>query len=90
MLKDMLYIGLGGFMEVKERVEKELKALEEKGKLSKDDSKAFLKNLYDKGEEEHNRHYELMTKALKDVIGELELATKDDIKNLEKKIDEKL
>lgn len=89
MLKDILYIGLGGFLEVKERIEKELKALEEKGKINKEDSKNFLKSLYEKGEEEHNKHCEAKKKFIKELIEEFNIATKDDIKALEEKFAKK-
>ncbi|PSM52755.1 hypothetical protein CBLAS_0879 [Campylobacter blaseri] len=89
MFKDLFYIGLGGFLEAKERIEKELKALEEKGKISKEDSKDFLKNLYNKGEEEHSKHCDAKKKFIKELIEEFNIATKDDIKALEEKIEKK-
>ncbi|ASM34746.1 Uncharacterized conserved protein [Campylobacter sputorum subsp. bubulus] len=90
MLKDILYIGLGGFLATKDKIQKELDALEQKGKLSKEDSKAFLKSLYEKGEDEHERHMQILKDILKDIIKDLNLATKDDIEKLEKKIDDKI
>lgn len=82
MLKDLLYIGAGGVLTLKDRIEKELKALEERGKLTKEDSKAFIDKLYDRAEIEHNKNIEYF----KTVIDELNLATKDDIKSLEEKL----
>ncbi|NLY03242.1 MAG: hypothetical protein GXZ15_00095 [Campylobacter sp.] len=89
MLRDLLYISAGAGLEIKDRVLKELKALEDIGKISKDDSKTFLKGLYDRGENMHNEHMDEFKECLKQALGELNLATKDDIDRIEKKIDKK-
>lgn len=82
MLKDILYTGVGGALLLKERVEEELGKLEERGKLSKDDTKKFLDDLKAKGEEEENKVKEQLKDALREVINELGLATKEDIAKL--------
>jgi len=82
MLKDILYTGVGGALLLKERVEEELSKLEERGKLSKDDTKKFLDDLKAKGEEEESRAKEQLKDALREVIDELGLATKEDIAKL--------
>lgn len=45
MLKEILFTSLGGALLLKERVEEELKTLEEKGKIKTDDAKSFLESL---------------------------------------------
>lgn len=82
MLKELLYTGMGGALLLKERVEEELKKLEEKGKLSATDSKSFLEGLKTKGEEEEKRLKEELKTAIKEVIEELGIATKKDIEAL--------
>ncbi len=82
MLKDIVYTGVGGALLLKERVEEELSKLEERGKLSKDDTKKFLDDLKAKGEEEESRAKEQLKDALREVIDELGLATKEDIAKL--------
>jgi polyhydroxyalkanoate synthesis regulator phasin len=84
MVKDILYTGFGGMMIVKEKIEQELQKLEEKGKLSKEDAKTFLDSLQKKGEESEAEFKEKIKEALKEVIDELGLATKEDIENLKK------
>ncbi len=79
MLKDIIYTGVGGALLLKERVEEELNRLEERGKLSKDDTKKFLDDLKSRGEEEQDRAKEQIKEALKEVIDELGVATKEDI-----------
>lgn len=82
MLKELLYTGMGGALLIKERVEEELKKLEEKGKLSATDSKSFLDGLKTRGEDEEKRLKEELKTAIKEVIEELGLATKKDIEAL--------
>lgn len=82
MLKEMFYTGIGGAILLKERVEEELKKLEEKGKLSKEDTKKFLDDLKSKGEEEEAKVKAQIKEALREVIEELGLATKEDIEKL--------
>lgn len=82
MLKELLYTGMGGALLIKERVEEELKKLEEKGKLSATDSKSFLEGLKTRGEDEEKRLKEELKTAIKEVIEELGLATKKDIEAL--------
>lgn len=79
MLKELLFTGLGGALLVKEKVEEELKKLEEKGKINTTDRKSFLESLKTKGEDEEKRLKEELKTAIKEVIEELGLATKKDI-----------
>jgi len=82
MLKELLYTGIGGALLFKERVEEELKKLEEKGKPNATDSKSFLEGLQTRGEDEEKRLKEELKTAIKEVIEELGLATKKDIEAL--------
>ncbi len=85
MLKELMYTGLGGALLFKERVEEELKKLEEKGKISTTDAKSFLESLKTKGENEENRLKEELKSAIREVIEELGIATKKDIEEALKK-----
>ncbi len=82
MLKDILYTGLGMGVLFKEKVQTELQKLEDEGKIKKDDVETLLKSLSQKGEEEEKRIKEIFKKSIKEVIEELGLATKEDIKAL--------
>lgn len=82
MLKELFYTGMGGALLLKERVEEELKKLEEKGKLNASDSKSFLDGLKARGEDEEKRVKEELKTAIKEVIEELGIATKKDIEAL--------
>lgn len=84
MLKELLYTGVGGALLLKERVEEELKKLEEKGKLNATDTKSFLESLKSKGEDEEIRLKEEIKSAIREVIEELGIATKQDIEELKR------
>ncbi|MCK9472305.1 hypothetical protein [Sulfurimonas sp.] len=78
-MKDLFYAGLGGMLILKEKVEAEVKKLEEKGKLSREDGEKFIKELQDKGKEGEVEFKKQIKDALKEVIKELGLATKADL-----------
>jgi len=84
MIKEIIYTGLGGAVLLKERVDEEIKKLEERGKLSKEDADKFLEKLQTRGEEEEEKLKSRLKEALKEVIGEMGLATKADIEALKK------
>lgn len=85
MIREILYTGLGGAMLLKERVDKEVAKLQEKGKLSKEDADTFMEKLKTKGEEEEDKLKEHIKTAIKEVIEEMGLATKADIEALKDK-----
>lgn len=82
MFKDLLYTGIGAAMVLKEKVEAEVKKLEEEGKLKTTDAKSFLESIEAKGKEEETRVKEQLKSTLKEVIDELGLATKADLEKL--------
>jgi len=82
MLKDLLHVGIGSVMVVKEKIEEELKVLQEKGKISTTDAKSFIESISKKGEEEDARVKAKIKEMLKEVIDELGLATKKDLEEL--------
>jgi polyhydroxyalkanoate synthesis regulator phasin len=86
MIKDLMYAGLGAAMVMKEKVESEVKKLEEQGKLKTSDAKSFLESIEQKGKEEQERVKEELKRALKEVIDELGLATKEDIAKLKEEL----
>lgn len=82
MLKEILFTGLGGALLLKEKVEEELKALEEKGKIKTDDAKSFLESLEQKGKDEDERIKSKIKDMFKEVLDELGVATKADLEKL--------
>lgn len=82
MLKELIFTGLGGALVLKERIEDELKKLEEKGKLDTKDVKSFLESLEQKGKESDEKFKTELKSTLKEIIDELGLATKEDLEKL--------
>ncbi|CAA6803927.1 MAG: Unknown protein [uncultured Sulfurovum sp.] len=89
MLEKLLYTGIGAATLFKEKVEEEVKKMEENGKIKTDDAKTFLESIETKGKEEEERIKEAMKDALKEVINELGLATKADIEKLKEDLTSK-
>ncbi len=84
MLKDLFYLGIGGALLAKEKVEEELDKLIEKGKVSKEDVQNIIEQAKKKGEEEEKRARRELKKLLKEVVREMDLATKKDIEELKR------
>ncbi len=84
MLKDLFYIGIGGALLAKEKVEKELNELVEKGKLNKEEAQKLLDKAKAKGEEEEKEAKTKLKEAIREVLEEMDLATKSDIEALHK------
>ncbi len=82
MLKEFLHVSLGGMVVLKEKIEEELKILEEKGKINTADAKNFIDSISQKGKDEDERIKTKIKEMLKEVIDELGLATKKDLEEL--------
>lgn len=82
MFKEFMHTGFGIVAAIGEKVEEELKKLEEKGKIKTEDTKSFLKSLEEKGVEEEQKFKENFKKMIKEVLDELGIATKEDIEKL--------
>ena len=82
MLRELIFTGLGGALVLKEKIEDELKKLEEKGKLDTKDVKSFLESLEQKGKESDEKFKAELKSTLKEIIDELGLATKEDLEKL--------
>lgn len=82
MLKELLHTGIGAAVILKQKVEDEMKRLEDEGKIKTKDAKSFLESIESKGKEEQERVKEQLKKTLKEIIDELGLATKEDLAKL--------
>lgn len=86
MLKELLHTGIGAGLLLKEKVEQEVKKLEDEGKIKTTDAKSFLDSIKEKGKEEEDKQKEKIKAILKEVIDELGVATKDDIEKLKQEL----
>ena len=90
MLKHLLYTGIGAGILLKEKVEEEVKKMEESGKIKKDDAKCFLDSIEEKAKEEEHKNKEKFKSMLKEIVDDLGLATKEDLQKLRHKLKQEL
>lgn len=86
MLKELIFTALGGALVLKEKIEDELKKLEDKGKIDTKDVKSFLESLEQKGKESDEKFKAELKSTLKEIIDELGLTTKDDLQKLKEEL----
>lgn len=85
-IKKGLAFGLGLAVTSKEQVENIVNELVQKGELSKEESKEMARQMMERGEEEKNRLKQIVREQLQQVLHELHVATRDDIRRLEQRI----
>ncbi len=90
MFKDVVFTALGATKKIRKSVKKELKTLEKKGMLRKEDLKTFVENLEAEGKIEDKKIKKEIRSMLKEIINELGLATKKDLQKMKTEILEEL
>ena len=88
MLKKGLALGLGLAITSKEQAEKFVEELVKKGEMTQEESKGFVNELIQKGEEMQKELDEMINKRLSQLLGQLNVATKEEIQRLEQRINE--
>lgn len=86
MFKELLYTSLGAGLLVKDKVEEEIKKLQDDGKIKTDDAKSFLDSLKEKGQIEDKKVKEKLKSTIKEIVDELGLATKEDLEKLKNEL----
>ena len=85
-LEQLFYAALGGALAVKKKIETnndEIKACQEK---SEEKARIFLDEMAQRGKEEKDQFKERLKDILKEVVSELNLATKDDLEKLKQEL----
>ena len=88
ILKSILYTGIGAAFLTKEKIEEIQKDLSEKGKLSQEEGKQFMEELRLKSEKARDQLDLWVNKRVEERVHQLNLVTKDEIADLQRKIDE--
>jgi polyhydroxyalkanoate synthesis regulator phasin len=88
MLKNVVYAGIGAAFLTKEKIEELKGDLIEKGKISQEEGKQFVDDLLRKSEKAKDQLDLWINKRVEDRIQQLNLATKDEIAELRRKIEE--
>lgn len=85
-LEQLFYFALGSALAVKEKLEKnseEFKAWQGK---AEENAKGFFDDLAQRGEKEKESFRKMMTDILKEIVADLDLATKADLEKLKKEL----
>jgi len=88
MLNKGLTLGLGLAAISKEQAQKVVDELVKKGELSRDESVELVEKLLQRGIETQQELDHLITKKARELVSKWDLATKEDIQRLEKRIDQ--
>jgi polyhydroxyalkanoate synthesis regulator phasin len=85
--EQLFYAVLGGALAVKEKIEansEEVKAWQEK---NEENARAFFDEMAQRGEKEKDQFKQMLKDILKEVVEELNLATKEDLNKLKQELE---
>ena len=86
----LMMAGLGVATMTREKAEQLFDEYVEKGKASKEDRGGFVKDVMDRADESRRDLEKLISEQIRNVVNGMELATKDDVKRIEAKLDQLL
>jgi polyhydroxyalkanoate synthesis regulator phasin len=89
-LDKVLLAGLGALSMTRERAEKIFDEYVQRGEAERGNRGGFVKDLMDNAEKARKELEKLISEQVKAAIVKLDLATKEDVQRLEKKLDELL
>lgn len=87
LIRKALSLGVGITVASKEKIESIVEELVKKGEVAPNESGELIKNLIAKGEESRAEMKRSVREQLQKLLGELNVATKEDIERLEKRIE---
>ncbi|MDK2955811.1 MAG: hypothetical protein PWQ57_1307 [Desulfovibrionales bacterium] len=79
---DLFYLGLGGAYMAKDRLEKLLNEMEQKGQLSKGEAQKFIEDARERAHKQQEDLEESIKTRVKEVVKEYGLASKDDVQEI--------
>ncbi len=85
-VRKMVLLGMGIAALTREKAEQLADELVEKGEISEAESRDFVKDMMDRSEQHRTAIEKKVESEMKKAAAKLNLATKDDLKRLEKKI----
>lgn len=88
LLKNVVYAGIGAAFLTKEKIEELKGDLIEKGKMSQEEGRQFVDDLLRKSEKAKDQLDLWINKRVEDRVNQLNLATKDEVAELQRKIEE--
>ena len=87
-LNELMYAGIGAVSMTREKAEKIFDEYVKKGQADQAAKKGFVKEVMDQAEENRKKFEEVISEQVKKAVDNLNLATKDDIKRIEEKLDQ--
>jgi len=88
MIKKAMYLGLGIFSVTREKAEKMMNELVEKGEMSRDEAKQTIDDLLARGEEERKSLRNMIKEEIEDWHKEFPLVTRSEFESLKAKLEE--
>lgn len=85
-LEQLFYAALGGAMAVKEKLETNSDELKSWQAKSEEHARSFFDEMVKRGEKEKDQFKGMLKDIVKEVVAEMNLATKDDLKKLKKEL----
>jgi polyhydroxyalkanoate synthesis regulator phasin len=86
LIKKVFSLGLGATIASKEKIQQVVDELVVKGELGQNESKDLIASLVAKGEEQKEYVQQMVRDQVKRVLDELQIATKQDLKDLEARL----
>lgn len=86
LLKKGFFLGLGIAAASKEKVEKYVRELVKKGKLTPREAEDLITTFIKKGEETEEKWDEKRKETIRKALSEYDIATKEELKNLEERV----
>ena len=86
LFKQIFTLGLGAAIITKEQIEKTVEGLVAKGEISRNESKELINQWSEKGEQAKQELDNIVKTRVNQVFSSLNLATKEDLQDLERRI----
>lgn len=86
-LEQLFYLALGGALTIKEKLEKNREEMCKWQEEAEQNARAFVDELASRGEQEKDAFRQMFKDALKEVIKELDLVTKEDLEQFKRDLE---
>ncbi len=86
LVRKSILFGLGGYQYAKEGIDNFVKDLEKEGKLTPEEGKKLVDEVISKGKDVSDKELDHLKDAVKKVMNEIGVATKEDIANLKNEL----
>jgi polyhydroxyalkanoate synthesis regulator phasin len=86
LVKKAMFAGVGAAVVTKDKVEKSLQEMVDKGKMSADEAKDLTSKIVAAGEKETEQARNEATRLFTDMLNRAQVVTKDQMESLEKRV----